>query len=99
MPIVASRTLLATDALHGQFSVRIEIGQPYRCAKDDWACAVGLEGLHEHLWDQRGIDSFQALIQAQALAKTLLRDFVRDGGRLAAADGTKVDVDTLFTVG
>lgn len=97
MPIVASRTLVAVDPVRGQFSIRLEIGQPYRCAADDWACSIALEGLFEHLWDQHGTDSFQALMVAQNLAKSLLGDFVRDGGRLVTSDGKPVHVGQLFS--
>ncbi len=99
MPIVASRTLVAIDPGRGQFSIRLEIGQPSRCAADDWACSVALEGLYEHLWDQHGADSFQALMVAQNLARSLLGAFVRGGGRLVSPDGRAIIVEHLFSAG
>lgn len=100
MPTVASRTLVATDASRGMFSIHLVIGQPYRCAENEWACSIALDGLYEHLWDQHGVDSFQALMLAQNLAKTLLSDFVANGGLLLSAPGgTAVDVEHLFSSG
>jgi hypothetical protein len=47
-----------------------------------------------------GNDSFQALMLAQNLAKTLLNAFVEDGGRLVhAPGGAEIDVQRLFTSG
>ena len=100
MAVLASRTLVAIDSSGRQFNVRLELGTPYRCAENDWACAVALDGLFEYLWDQHGVDAFQALIAAQAYARTLLTDFVERGGKLLnAVDGAPLDVDVLFTQG
>jgi len=100
MAVLASRTLAAIDASRRQFNVRLEIGTPYRCAENDWACAVALDGLFEYLWDQHGVDSFQALMVAQTYARTLLADFISAGGQLLhVVDGTPIDVDRLFTEG
>jgi hypothetical protein len=100
MPVVASRNLVAFDTGRGEFPVRLAIGQPYRCAENDWACSVALDGLYEHLWDQHGFDSFQALMMAQNLARTLLNDFIEQGGRLLdAPGGASVDLARLFALG
>lgn len=100
MPIVASRNLVAMDATRGTFQVRLAIGQPYRCAENDWACSIELEGLYEHLWDQHGADSFQALMMAQDLARTLLVGFIEEGGHLLdAPGGTPLTVEQLFSPG
>ncbi|MEP7314306.1 MAG: hypothetical protein ABI859_17105 [Pseudomonadota bacterium] len=100
MTTVASRLLTVVDSTRGEFSVRLVIGQPYRVAENEWACPVALEGLYEHLWDQHGLDSFQALMVAQNLARTLLNDFIEQGGRLLEGPGgLSLDVERLFTVG
>ena len=100
MVALASRTLVAIDGSLRRFNVRLEIGTPYRCAENDWACAVALDGLFQYLWDQHGVDSFQALIVAQTYARTLLTDFVAQGGQLLhVADDAPLDVDQLFTQG
>jgi hypothetical protein len=98
MPEIASRNLVAVDAARGEFMVRLAIGQPYRCAENDWACSIALDGLHEYLWDQHGVDSFQALMAAQAFARSLLAEFVEQGGRLLDTPvRTPVNVAQLFS--
>ena len=100
MATLASRTLVAIDSSRRQFNVQLEIGTPYRCAENDWACAVAIDGLFQYLWDQHGVDAFQALIVAQTYARTLLTDFVAQGGQLLnVVDGAPLDVDQLFTQG
>jgi hypothetical protein len=98
MPIIASCNLVAVDPSRGEFAVRLAIGQPYRCAENDWACAIALDGLFEYLWDQHGVDSFQALMAAQSFARTLLGDFIAQGGRLLdGPGGAPLDVEALFS--
>jgi hypothetical protein len=100
MPFVASRNLVARDTGRGEFALRLAIGQPYRCAENDWACPVVLEGLYEYLWDQHGADSFQALMMALSFAKSLLNEFLEQGGVLLdAPDGAPVDLERLFATG
>jgi hypothetical protein len=100
MKFVASRNLVAVDPKRGELSVRISIGLPYQCGEDEWACPVALEGLYENLCDQHGTDSFQSLMLAQNLARTLLTDFIEMGGALLdAPDGATVNVESLFTSG
>jgi hypothetical protein len=100
MTVVASRNFAAADEGRGVFNVRLTIGQPYRCAENDWACPVALEGLYEYLWDQKGVDSFQALMAAQSFARSLLEEFVQQGGRLMNGPaGQDVDLERLFTTG
>jgi hypothetical protein len=96
----AQRQITAVDAARGEFPVYIEIGIPYRISAGEWACPVALNGLHNQLHDMHGNDSFQALMLAQNLAKTLLYAFVEDGGRLLhAPGGAEIDVQRLFTSG
>ena len=96
----AQRQITAVDTPRGEFPVYIEIGIPYRISADEWACPVALTGLHNQLHDMHGNDSFQALMLAQNLAKTLLFAFVEDGGRLLhAPGGAEIDVQRLFTSG
>lgn len=96
---IATRELLAEDESRGPFTIRIGIGQPHPIAGADWACSVALEGLHDHLSDQRGIDAFQSLMLAQKLARTLLLDFVERGGILRDghdSDNHGVSIENLF---
>jgi hypothetical protein len=97
---IAIRDLAASHPKRGDFTVTVCIGEPYRISEDEWACPVGLFGLHSRLLDQHGVDSFQALMLAQNLAYTLLAGFVEDGGRcLDVNGGSPVDVRTLFQNG
>jgi len=86
-PMIAERLLDVVDAAGVELTVHFRIGQPYEITADEWACAVALEGLHDHLADQHGVDSFQALMLAQRLGRQLLNGFIEDGGRIL--DGPK----------
>lgn len=99
-PYIASRELTAVRAPRGEFRIRLSVGQPYRVGPGEWACAVELNGLHENLSDQHAADSFQALMLAQNLARSLLSAFVEEGGLLLDSPaGAIVDIDHLFRTG
>jgi hypothetical protein len=100
VPFIASRELVGLDAARGEFAIRLAFGMPYQYGKDEWVCAVALEGLYPKVSDIHGHDSFQALMLAQNFAQTLLQDFVEKGGRLLdAPGGNTVDVGRLFGSG
>jgi hypothetical protein len=93
----ASRKLWAECPKRGGFEIDLRIGAPYRASDVDWACPVGIAGLYDHLADQHGIDSWQALMLAQSLARTLLEGVIADGGKvLVSQGGAVVDVGALF---
>ena len=97
---IASRKLWAECPKRGGFEIEVQLGAPYRASDVDWACPVGIAGLYGHLADQHGIDSWQALMLAQNLAKTLLEGFVTDGGTvLVSQGGGVVNVGDLFQRG
>ncbi len=97
---IATRELTAFHPDRGEFLVTVCIGQPCCISEGEAACPVALRGLHSKLRDQRGTDSFQALMLAQKLAQMLLVSFVEDGGQLLDAPGGKpVDVAALFQTG
>jgi len=99
-PYIATRELTAVRAPGGEFCVRVSVGQPYRVGPGEWACAVNLKGLHDRLRDQHAADSFQALMLAQNLARSLLAAFVEEGGRLLdGPGGNVVDIEHLFRAG
>ena len=99
-PFIATRRLRGVSAQKGQLEIEIRIGQPYRASDVDWACPVAVDGLFSRLADQHGVDSFQALMLAQNLVRTLLSSFVEDGGVLRDEDGNSVvDVERLFAGG
>ena len=100
LPAIAIRHFRGTSAKRGDVEIVVRIGEPYRASEVDWACPVAVEGLHSRLADQNGVDSFQALMLAQKLARKLLQGFVEDGGILRDADeGYIVKVDSLFEGG
>jgi hypothetical protein len=99
-PVVASRKLWGECPKRGAFEIEVQLGVPYPASDVDWACSVGLIGLYDHLSDQHGIDSWQALTLAQRLVRTLLEAFVEDGGKLFdRRGGEAVTVATLFDRG
>lgn len=99
-PYIATRELTAVDPKRGTFTIRVSIGQPYQTDTGEWACPVGLEGLHQSLRDMHGEDAFQALMLAQNLARQLLGHFVEGGGALLdAPGGSAVSVQRLFDSG
>jgi len=96
----ASRKLWAECPQRGGFEIEVRLGVPYQASDVDWACPVGITGLYAHLADQHGIDSWQALMLAQNLARTLLEEFIADGGRLLISQGGgMVNVGDLFQRG
>jgi hypothetical protein len=96
--LVATRRLRARTSGGEPFEIKVGVGRPVPCGDDEWKCAVVLNGLHNHLADQRGIDSWQALILAQRLARQLLEYFVEDGGQLLDAETgtTAIDIGQMF---
>ena len=96
---IAERTLHLKNTDGEVKEVNLGIGQPYEEEEGSWACPIQLKGLFEHVSDARGEDSFQALMLAQNLAKTLLNALVEKGWSVYSFSDKEVDVDTLFKVG
>src|SRR5579885_2053317 len=57
---IAKRVISAVSASGQETKVLMRIGTPYEVSENEWACPVGLDGLHDDLRDQHGIDSWQA---------------------------------------
>jgi hypothetical protein len=97
---IATRELTGIDSTGREFPIKLAIGQPYREATD-WRCAVLLEGFLTIHPRPHGVDSFQALMQAQRLARQYLTSFVeeRAGRLLDSPGGNAVSVDALFGAG
>ena len=77
--------------------VTLRIGKPYRASDVDWACSVEAEGLFERLADIHGVDSFQALVLAQGLLRTLLRGQISDGSTFWWAEThEQLDIEEMF---
>jgi hypothetical protein len=77
------------------------IGQPYQKEDGSWGCPLLLKGFIGILSDMdvSGEDSFQALMVAQNLARTLLNALVEKGWIVYSDTNKEVDIDTLFRVG
>lgn len=95
---IATREFRASHPGRGEFTITLRIGAPYR-SDDDWACAVALEGLIDNLKPQHGVDSWQALVLAVYLARTVLARFVEAGGKIFDLNNQVADLDRLFTAG
>lgn len=95
---IAERTLHVKNADGEMKEVNLRIGQPYQ-KEGFWACPLQLIGLFEDLPDVQGEDSFQALMLAQNLARTLLNALVEKGWSVYSYADKEVEVDTLFQVG
>ncbi len=61
---------------------RIYLGRPYQKGVGQWACPVGIEGMHDKLPDIAGGDSFHALCLAHWLIKNRLETFLNNGGKI-----------------
>jgi hypothetical protein len=97
---IAQRRICASHPGRGDFEIDVQIGHPYEVSPDEWACPIQLVGLYSKLADQHGVDSFQTLMLAQHLARTLLSGFIEDGGTLRDSPGCKpVDIQSMFTAG
>ncbi|OQP59492.1 hypothetical protein A3860_37270 [Niastella vici] len=96
---IAERTLYLKNTDEEVKEVNLRIGQPYQKEDGSWACPIQLKGLFEDLSDVNGDDSFQALMLAQNLARTLLNALAEKGWTVYSYADKEADVDTLFQVG
>jgi uncharacterized protein DUF6968 len=98
---IATRELTGIDSSGREFSIKLGIGAPYRIDGGDWACPMALEGLHSlRSRGIVGVDSFQALMLAQRLAKQLLESHVEKGGQiLDGPAGAPVSLERIFNSG
>lgn len=99
--LIATSRLRAKRSEGEPFDIEVGIGRPVACGDQEWKCPVSLSGLHDRLADQHGIDSWQALMLAQRLARHLLGYFLEDGGQLWDPDseGAHVDLSGMFSGG
>ena len=95
--VIASRRLRARSPDGAEFEIELGVGRPVKCAEDHWTCGVALKGLYDRLADQQGVDPWQALTLAQALARQLLQGFVEQGGKLMDREtAAAVKVEDIF---
>ena len=97
---IAARELFGVDSTGREFPIKLAIGHPYREGAD-WRCAVLLEGFLSIQPRLVGVDSFQALMLAERLARQYLTSFVEEqaGRLLDSPGGNDVSVDALFGAG
>jgi hypothetical protein len=97
---IATRELTGIDPTGREFPIKLAIGAPYQEGTDS-RCPVLLEGFLSIQPRLVGVDSFQALMLAQRLARQYLTAFVEErGGRLLdAPGGNTVSIDALFGTG
>ena len=80
---ISQRNLKGIRPNGEKIHIVVAVGIPYQNNEyDSWACPVKIEGLHEKLADQHGIDSWQALRLAQKLIESMLSHFIEKGGKL-----------------
>ena len=83
--------------------VKLSIGLPYKNDDISWSCPVTLEGLHDKVHDIVGADSFQALMLAQNLARTLLLNVVDKGVKIYSLEDNnenhEIEINKLFQEG
>ena len=96
---IAEKILYLKNMDEAVKEVYLRIGQPYQKEDDSWACPIQLKGLFDDLSDVSGEDSFQALMLAQNLARTLLNALVDKGWSVYSYANREADIDTLFQVG
>ena len=97
---IATRELTGIDSAGRKFSIKLAIGSPYP-EGTAWRCPVLLDGFLSIQPRPVGIDSFQALMLAQRLARQYLTAFVeeRAGRLLDSPGGNDVSIDALFAAG
>jgi len=94
---IAERTVYAVAKSGDSFQIRLLVGRPYLSDSGNLACPVALDGFHERLPDIRGENSWQALMLAIRLARTLLGFFIEDGGKLHWEEGgEEMSLNDLF---
>ena len=100
MNSVAERRIVLAREGQEDSVITIRIGIPYEVDAFQWSCPVALDGLYERLVDLSGVDSFQALMLAQSVLRTLLKAVVEEGGRLVSlGEREDIDIDVLFDKG
>jgi hypothetical protein len=97
---IATRELTGIDSTGREFPIKLAIGSPYQEGAD-WRCPVLLQGFLSIQPRPVGVDSFQALMLAQRLARQYLTSFVEEkaGRLLDSPGGNEVSVDALFDGG
>jgi len=95
--IIAERDLIGIKPNGSRFKIMLKIGKPYTLDGGTWTCSVGAIGIYKRLREIRGVDSFQALMQAIKFLRQLIEYFIDDGGNLLSADDeTPIELSDIF---
>lgn len=77
----------------------IQIGAPYKKDDWEWACDIEVPGIQKRT-PVHGVDSFQSLILALNVLKTILEKFEKHGGTILFPDDKeRISVEEIFAHG
>ena len=97
---IASMELVAVRPTGERSSVHVTISRPIQTAGGDWSCSGGGAPLVQFpRIGVHGMDSFQALALAVAMARHQLEHFIANGGKLFFASDssdTEASLDAIF---
>jgi hypothetical protein len=94
---IAERQVICERSNGERIRVTLRIGKPFRASDVDWACPVEAEGLFENLADIHGIDSFQALVLAQGLLRSLMYGEIENGSTFWWAEThEQLNIEQMF---
>ena len=77
-----SRNLLAVSSDGKQFNVYLKIGKAVKDNKGNWVVQFSVKPFENSTIDTVGYDSWQATKLAMDTGSSILRKFIRDGGKL-----------------
>ena len=81
------------------FTMQLELGTPYQVdgsELSEWACPVSLTPMFGQLADMHGTDAIQSMTLAMGLARSLLQQFLHEGGQLLAEDGSVLTLKEIL---
>lgn len=90
--IIAATEFVGERPNGDRFPIHLRLASPEQRPTGEWTCAVELSGLQDDLAPIGGEDAIQSLCLALGLAHTLMRHFVKAGGKLRFADGSEGQV-------
>ena len=97
LDVIAERKLECRKAKGGRVPVVLRLGRPYRVGDGDWACAVEATGLQQRFPDVHGVDSWQSLVLAQDLLRSLIQGVLERGDVFYWPDsGDEMPLEAIF---
>ena len=95
---LVEREIICIDKAGHEKRITVFIGIPYKNG-NAWACPIEIKNLYKKLLDVVGVDSFQSLMLAIELIRSLLEDYVYQGGKLLSTERKEITVKELFEGG